>query len=72
MIIRLVGYLKEIGGFHEKEFHLTKAVPLKDIISFPNLRNERFVVLINEKGASLDSFVENDDEIKILPVVGGG
>lgn len=70
--IKLVGYLRKIGGFDVKQIRLTQPTPLNDLIVFPNFPNERLVILINEKGGKLHSLINDTDEVKILPVVGGG
>lgn len=61
-----------MAGFQEKFFNLTSPVRLRDLIDFPTLGDDRLVVLINEKGSKLDDMVNNEDVVKILPVVGGG
>lgn len=72
MKLRIVGHLRLKTGFHEKEIELDKPTILRSIISFPDVTDERLVVLINDIGGSLNSIVLNQDFVKIMPVVGGG
>jgi sulfur carrier protein ThiS len=70
--IRLVGYLKQMGGFKEKDFHIENPTTVRDLVSFPDYPDERIIVLINEKGATLDTMLDNSDQVKILPIASGG
>ncbi len=69
--LKLVGYLKTIAGFTTKEYNFTGSKKIRELISFPNFE-DRLVILVNEKGANLNTKVSGDDIIKILPVIGGG
>ena len=70
--IKLVGYLKKIGGFEYKEVDLSEPTQLRELVTFSNFPENRLVILINEKGGKMNSLIQNTDEVKILPVVGGG
>lgn len=70
--IRLVGYLRTDAGFVEKEIPIDGDIILRELIDFPQYGDHRVVVLINEKGGSLDAKIKDSDVVKILPVIGGG
>ena len=70
--IRIVSYLKDISGYEEKSFKIDRSTQIRELVSFPNIPDNRLVVLVNEKGARMDSLVKDDDKVVILPVVGGG
>ncbi|MDH5402534.1 MAG: MoaD/ThiS family protein [Candidatus Heimdallarchaeota archaeon] len=71
-IVRLIGYFSSIAGYSEKEFIIDQPIKVRDIVNFPNIPEERIIVLINEKGANLDSIINSTDYVKIFPVIGGG
>ncbi|MHA2170323.1 MAG: MoaD/ThiS family protein [Candidatus Kariarchaeaceae archaeon] len=70
--IRIVSYLKEITGYEERTIKIDNSIQIRELVSFPNIPDNRLVVLVNEKGAKMDNFVKDDDRVVILPVVGGG
>ena len=70
--IRIISYLKEIAGYEEKSFKIDISTQIRELVSFPNIPDNRLVVLVNEKGARMDSYVTDDDRVVILPMVGGG
>ena len=70
--IRLISYLSSIAGYREKQIELREPTKIRELISFPTLPEDRIIILVNERGAKLDTLVMDDDEIKVLPVVGGG
>ncbi len=70
--IRLISYLSSIAGYREKIVQVDGPTKVRELISFPTLPEDRIIILVNERGAKLDSLVKDDDEIKVLPVVGGG
>ncbi|MHA2253662.1 MAG: MoaD/ThiS family protein [Candidatus Kariarchaeaceae archaeon] len=70
--IRIVSYLKEITGYEEKTIKIDTSIQIRELVSFPDIPDNRLVVLVNERGAKMDSYVQDDDKIVILPVVGGG
>ncbi len=72
MKLIIVSHLRNKAGFHEKEIEIDKSTTVRDLISFDDVKDERLIVLINDKGAKMDAPVKNDDIVKILPVVGGG
>jgi sulfur carrier protein ThiS len=70
--IRLISYLSNIAGYKEKMIKLDEPTKIRELISFPTLPEDRIIILVNERGAKLDTIVRDSDEIKVLPVVGGG
>ena len=69
-----MGWIADKMGFKEKEIPLNgKKVPVKELVPAVKLEKpERIVVLINHKGASIDSLVSDEDYVAVLPVIGGG
>lgn len=61
-----------MAGFYQKEISLETPTILRELVNFPNVPDEMIIVLINEKGGKMDSLISNRDEVKILPMVGGG
>lgn len=70
--IRLVSTLKQVFEWTEKEFNLDQPTPIRELVDVSKFPEDRIIVLINEKGGKLDSLVSNTDEVKLLPVAGGG
>lgn len=70
--IRLISYLSTIAGYKEKQIKVNVPTKIRELISFPTLPEDRIIILVNERGAKLDTLVQDEDEIKVLPVVGGG
>ena len=72
--VKLIGWLVDKAGFKEKEILLKgKKKRVIDLVPEAAMDSpDRIVVLVNHKGASLDTLVGDDDYVAIMPVVGGG
>lgn len=69
--IRMIGYIAEISGFREKTVVIERPVQLKDLLP-EKVAQKRTIILVNGLPASMDSRIEGEDQIVIMPVVGGG
>lgn len=69
--IKLLGYVASLAKFKKKEIQIDKRVKVKDLLGV-KISEDRVVVLINGISASLETDVDNKDEIVILPIIGGG
>ena len=70
--IKVLGHLAEVAGFREKFFKPEKGTRIKDIIKLEGVNMERVVVMVNQDAGSWDHEIQEDDDIVILPVIGGG
>ncbi|MBT8330845.1 MAG: MoaD/ThiS family protein [Deltaproteobacteria bacterium] len=69
--IKFVGFLRDIIKKQQVEVYLKDPKKVRDLLPSV-LPEDNIIVLINQKGATLDSIVENDDKVLILPVISGG
>jgi molybdopterin converting factor small subunit len=77
--VKLFSFLGQIAGRDRLSVALTEGASVSDLLSslrdqFDNqlLRNEQIVVLINQKQSSLQSILNENDQVLLLPVLGGG
>ena len=69
--IKLIGFVAEMAGTGVLNVHLDQSSRLRDILPTP-LPEERIIVLVDQKGGTLDSLIEDGNKVMILPVVSGG
>lgn len=69
--LKFLGYLAEIAGAREKILVLDKPMLLRKVLpsSFPE---KNVIILIDQKVGNLDSFIENENLVLIMPIVSGG
>jgi molybdopterin converting factor small subunit len=69
--LKFFGYLADIVGSRVKEMSLEKPVALREILpsSFPE---KNIIILINQKAASLDSLIKDEDSVVLMPILSGG
>ncbi|MEM3833021.1 MAG: MoaD/ThiS family protein [Thermoprotei archaeon] len=69
--IKPVGFFRYILGKELIEIQLEKPKRLIDIIGeLPD--KERAIILVNGKNADFTTEISNDDEVIIIPIIGGG
>ncbi len=69
--LKLIGLLAELAQTSEVCVQLAKPMKLRNLL--PNtLPEDRMVVLVNQEGGTLDSVVNDEDKVLILPVISGG
>jgi molybdopterin converting factor small subunit len=69
--LKFLGYLAEIAGAREKNLVLDKPMPLRKVLpsSFPE---KNVIILIDKRVGNLDSVIENESSIIIMPMLSGG
>lgn len=71
--IKLLGYPAVVAGFKEKEIKIEGKARIREVVIFKKQINEdRIIVLVNHKPATLDTEITDKDNILIMPVIGGG
>ncbi len=72
--IKYVSYLADIAGINEEEIEITKPTHIKDLlkINSEDIAGDPIVILKNQRTATLETLVENDDQVIILPAIDGG
>jgi len=69
--LKFLGYLAEIAGTRERNLVLDKPTPLRGILP-PSFPEENIVILIDERAGSLDSVIENESSVILMPMLSGG
>ena len=69
--LKFFGYLADIAGARAKEVNLETPVPLRKILP-PSFPEKNIIILINEKAGHLDSLIQNEDRVVLMPVLSGG
>lgn len=71
--VRAVGWLKDKLGFEEQELYLDKPSRLTDFLpQLQPISDDHVIVLVNGKPADKNTTVDNNDEVILLPMTGGG
>ncbi|RLE63783.1 MAG: hypothetical protein DRJ38_06760 [Thermoprotei archaeon] len=71
--IKYIGYLAELAGRREEEFKINGKVKVKKLIEQRIKKGlEELVILVNGLPGSLETLVDDDDIVSILPVISGG
>ena len=69
--LKFFGYLSDLMGTRVKEVRLERPVTLRELVP-PAFPETNIIVLINQKAGNLDSKVEDQDSIVLMPVLSGG
>jgi molybdopterin converting factor small subunit len=79
VIVKFFSFFSQIAGTDRLSVDLAEAASVSDLLNslsnqFDNklLQNEQVVVLINQKQASLQSILNENDYVLLIPVLGGG
>ena len=69
--LKFLGYLAEIAGAREKTLVLDKPMLLRKVLpsSFPE---KNVIILIDKKVGNLDSVIENESSVILMPMLSGG
>jgi molybdopterin converting factor small subunit len=69
--LKFFGYLSDLAGTRTKELKLEHPVTLRELVpsTFPEAN---IIVLINQKAGSLDSEIQDQDSVVLMPVLSGG
>ena len=69
--MKFFGYLADFAGTRIKELKIEHPVVLREILP-PAFPEGNIIILINQKVGSLDSQIEDQDSIVLMPVLSGG
>ena len=69
--LKFLGYLAEIAGAREKNLVLEKPMPLRRVLP-PSFPEENVIILVDKRVGSLDSVIENESSVIIMPMLSGG
>jgi hypothetical protein len=69
--LKFLGYLAEIAGAREKILVLDKPMLLRKVLpsSFPG---KNVIILIDKRVGNLDSVIENESSVILMPMLSGG
>lgn len=71
--LKLLGYIAELAGFRERNIELYGQVMLRQVLKLPKeLDFGRIIILVNGMPAPLNLMIKNEDEIVVMPMLGGG
>ena len=73
--IKLIGWVADLAKFKEREVKIDLPVKVKNLLNIKEIDKideERVIVLVNGKPATLETEVKDDDQIVVMPVIGGG
>jgi molybdopterin converting factor small subunit len=69
--VKFIGFIAEKMGAQGVKVSLKQPMKLKNMLEV-ELSEDRCIVLINQKRATLDSLIKNGDKVMIMPLVSGG
>jgi len=69
--LKFLGYLAGKVGKRSQEVLLEKPQRLRDLLPSP-FPEQDIVILINQKVGNLDSMIENEDRVVLMPMISGG
>lgn len=69
--LKFLGYLADVVGVRGKNLVLDKPMPLREVLpsSFPE---KNVIILIDKRVGNLDSVIENENSVIIMPILSGG
>ncbi len=69
--LKFLGYLAEIAGAREKILVLDKPMPLRRVLP-PSFPETNVIILIDKRVGNLDSVIENESSVILMPMLSGG
>jgi len=69
--LKFLGYLADKAGKRTQEVLLEKPQRLRDLLPSP-FPEQDIIILVNQKVGSLDSMVQNEDRVILMPMISGG
>jgi hypothetical protein len=69
--LKFLGYLAEVAGARGKNLVLDKPTPLRKILP-PSFPEKNVIILIDKRVGNLDSVIENESSVIIMPILSGG
>ncbi len=72
--IKYVSYLADIAGTKEQDVKISNPTPIKKLLKIKpeDIAGEPIVILKNQRTATLDTLVNDDDLVVLLPAIDGG
>ena len=69
--LKFLGYLAEVAGGRNQEIDLGEPKRLREILpqSFPE---QDIIILVDGKAGTLDSLIENQNSVVLMPMISGG
>ena len=69
--LKFLGYLADKAGGRIQEVDLERPKRLRELLpsSFPE---DDIIVLINQKAGNLDSLIQDEDAVVLMPMISGG
>jgi molybdopterin converting factor small subunit len=68
---RFLGYLSEVAGVQIMQIPLEKPTRLRDILARPS-PGKNIIFLIDQKMGNLDSIIQDNNSVVIMPILSGG
>ena len=69
--LKFLGYLADKTGKRSQEVLLERPQRLRDLLSSP-FPEQDIIILINQKVGNLDSVIQNEDRVVLMPMISGG
>ena len=69
--LKFLGYLADKAGKRSQEVLLERPQRLRDLLPSP-FPEEDIVIIINQKVGNLDSLIQNEDRVVLMPMISGG
>ena len=69
--LKFLGYLADKAGKRSQEVLLERPQRLRDLLPSP-FPEQDIVILINQKVGTLDSMIQDEDRVVLMPMISGG
>ena len=69
--LKFLGYLADKAGKRSQEVLLERPQRLRDLLPSP-FPEQDIVILINQKVGNLDSMIQDEDRVVLMPMISGG
>ena len=69
--LKFLGYLADKAGKRSQEVLLERPQRLRDLLPSP-FPEEDIVIIINQKVGNLDSMIQDEDRVVLMPMISGG
>lgn len=69
---KILGPATEIIGTREFEVKQEKPTKIRSIIKVDDLKEDRYIILVDGKSKNLDTQVSGEDRVVIMPKISGG
>jgi len=69
--LKFLGYLADKAGSRSQKVLLEEPKRLRDLLPSAFPEND-IIILINQKVGNLDSLIQNEDAVVLMPMISGG